>query len=266
MLKILINYDYQYFPFTTASYLEIAAKRRNDLKMYRRGRLEPREADLIINVMPCSKFVSFCSVPTVYWEIDCHLVRGSKPDFYEQANLVYIGQAAYIDFYPRPKTRVLPLACDPVLHSRQKVKKELFDIGFIGNDTYPQRRTLLEQLSLNFDLLRTNTKPGLPYAKALSECKSCFNRSMDRDINMRFFEALSIGRLLFTDYVPGQELFAEADKHYILYKDWADLRKKLTYYLKHENEREALALAGSNHIKRHHTYDHRLNQIIEDIQ
>ncbi len=262
MKKILINYDYKYYPFTTASYLEMAARRRHDLKCFRAGQIDPGKVDLIINVMPCSKLVSAPRVPSCYYEIDCHLIQGKNTDFYADVDRVFIAQDAFLKLYPLDKTYYLPLGCDPLLHHRFRGVKQRWDIGFIGNDTYPLRRRLLDQLGTKYRVLRTNTQPGLPYSRALSSCALTFNCSMNQDVNMRFFEALAIGRLLITDYLPAQDQFAVAGKMYETFTDWHDLDQKVSYYLSHENEREAFALNGSNYIRRHHTYDNRLEEIL----
>jgi spore maturation protein CgeB len=167
--------------------------------------------------------------------------------------------------YPPEKTKYLPLACDPQEHCRFPQEKEIYDIGFIGNPNYPERRTLLEQLKTEFNVLVTNTKPGIPYSKTLNQCKLTFNRSLDRDVNMRFFEAMSCGKLLLSDYLPAQYEIAKDGQQYIAYKDWADLKSKVKYYLTHEKEREFIALRGAVWMKLHHTYEHRLRTILEDF-
>ena len=264
-IKILINYDYSLFPFTTASYLELAGTRMKNVSIYRRGRISCDKVDLIINVMPCSEMIVSPKVASCYWEGDCHLIQGRKVEEYAKVDKVFIAQSPFLEFYPSDKTSYLPHACDPIKHHRIKGIKEKYDIGFVGNDTYPERRLLLEQLETKYKVLRTNTKPGIPYSEALSSCRLTFNRSMLQDVNMRFFESIAIGRLLLTDYLPAQYEFAKDGQHYISYKDWPDLDEKVAYYLENEKERENIALRGAVWVKRYHTYEHRLKTILESF-
>ena len=263
MVKILLNYDYTQYPYTTASYLEMAGKRMAGVEIYRREEIDPAKVDLVVNVMPCDVLVVPDGVKTCYWEIDAHIIQGQKKEIYDRVDKVFIAQSPFFGFYPKEKTAYLPLACEPTVHHLQETEKVKYDIGFIGNDTYPTRRRLLDQLGTKYNILRTNTPPGLPYSRALSSCKLTFNCSMQFDVNMRFFEAIAIGRLLLTDYLPEQDMFAKQGEHYRTYTDWKDLDETVAYYLSHDLEREKIAKAGSNHILRHHTYSERLREIIK---
>ena len=262
-INICINYDYEFFPFTTASYLEFAAERMLRVHMYRKDQIKGLKIDLVINVMPCSKILKLPGVPSCYWEIDCHLVQGKEIDYYDAVDKVFIAQSPFLHLYPAGKTSYLPLACDPERHRPFPEEKKEYDIGFIGNDTYPKRRRLLDQLETKYKVLRTNTKPGVPFSKELSKCKLAFNCSMNYDVNMRFFEALAIGRLLVTDFLPAQVEFAKEGIHYVPFVDWEDLDNEVGYYLKNEKERENMARAGSVYVRRHHTYADRLRKILE---
>jgi hypothetical protein len=265
MKKILLNYDYGLYPFTTASYLEMAGKRMDGLKVFRLGEIDPDDVDLIINVMPFNRLVVSPKVPSCYWEIDCHLIQGRNTDIYSMVDRVYIAQSPFLPLYPEKKTKYLPLACDPLVHHRIYGVKEKYDIGFIGNDSYPKRRRLLDQLETKYKVLRTQTPPGIPYSRALSQCRLSFNCSLNNDVNMRFFESLAIGRLLLTDYLPAQDEFAKRGVHYDTYEDWPDLDRKVSWYLEHPKEREKMATWGAIYTLRHHTYEKRLKTILEDF-
>lgn len=45
--------------------------------------------------------------------------------------------------------------------------------------------------------------------------------------------------------------------------DWDDLFGKVDYYLAHDDEREAIAKAGAEHVRRNHTYTVRMEQVLE---
>ena len=83
------------------------------------------------------------------------------------------------------------------------------------------------------------------------------------DVNMRVFEAISIGRLLLSDKVEGQDNLLKDGEHYVSYTDWPDLDKKISYYLNHEKERNKIAKAGSAFVSACHTYKDRLETILK---
>lgn len=264
-MNLLLNYDYKLYPFTAASYIEMAALKLNYVRVFHTDTLGDRIPDLIINIMPFEELISAPGIPSCYWEIDCHLLQGCKNYYYDKVSRVYIAQKPYLEFYPKEKTSYLPLGCDPEKHCRRLSESRKYDIGFIGNDVYPIRHQLLEVLNVNFNLLWTNSPPGDPYARLLSQCDLTFNRSLDKDINMRFFEAIASGRMLITDYLPEQDEIAVDGVHYVSYKGARDLVEKVKYYLANNDERERIALVGSRHMIENHTYGHRLLKILADF-
>ena len=80
---------------------------------------------------------------------------------------------------------------------------------------------------------------------------------------MRVFEALSIGRLLLTDKVDGQDELLEDGKHYISYDSWQMLYKQIVYYLQHDKERNDIAKAGRDYVHALHTYQNRFEEILK---
>jgi hypothetical protein len=103
-----------------------------------------------------------------------------------------LAQKHFLDLYDHPNKHWLPLACDPHVHKEYFDEPLEYDVGFVGNDSYPERSKMLDLIGQNFKLLRTKTNPGEAYCRAFSKCKIAFNWAMDNDMNMRFFEAMSI--------------------------------------------------------------------------
>jgi len=264
-MRVLIHYLYQYYPFTTASYLEMALRAYPGVETFRIGENRIPCADLIINCEPCDFVISYPGKKSCYLEVDNHIHRGKDVDKYQKVDRVFITQKHFLPLYPKQKTKWLPLAADPEKHKLYDDEHVEFDVGFLGNDTYPERRALLEKIASKYKLLRSTTKPGEEYSRMFSRCKIIFNRSMDNDLNMRVFEAVSIGRLLLTDKVDGIDELLTDGIHYVSYKDWDDLNDKISYYLTHEKEREKIAKAGANYVRAKHTYHHRLETIFKTL-
>lgn len=264
-MRILINYLYQYYPFTTASYLEMVLREDKRIGVFRVGENRIPCADLFINVEPYEKIISYPGRKSCIWEIDNHIHKGAEVDKYAQVDHVFICQKGYLPLYPKDKTSWLPLAAYPKLHRLYDDETVEYDVGFLGNDTYPRRRELLEKIGKKYKLLRSTSKPGKEYSQKLSRCKILFNCSMDNDMNMRVFEAISTGRLLLTDKVDGQDDVLTEGKHYVSFTDWKDLDKKIGYYLRNEKEREKIAKSGANFVHITHSYANRLEVILKTM-
>jgi len=264
-MRVLINYLYQYYPFTTASYLEMALRAYPGIETFRIGQNRIPCADLIINVEPCNFICAYPGKKSCFWEIDNHIHRGADVDKYERVDHVFVTQKHFLDLYPKEKTSWLPLAADPEKHRLFEEEPLEYDVGFLGNDTYPRRRELLDKIGENFKLLRSTSAPGEEYSRKLSRCKILFNCSMDNDLNMRVFESISIGRLLLTDKVDGIDDLLTDGEHYVSYYDWEDLEKQISHYLNPESSREKIAKAGAEWIRAQHTYQHRLETILKEM-
>ena len=261
-INILTNYIYDLYPFTTASYFDMCISRRDDINLFHADNYDPKDINLVLNIEPVNNIINIPGVPSIYYEIDNHVILGNDKHWYNQADLILLAQERFLDYYKDYKTSILPLACYPKLHKRYSDEEQIYDIGFIGNDTYPHRKKYLNILDQNFKLLKTTSKPGEPYSRLLNQCKMLFNCQMTGDINMRFFEAISCGRLLVSDFVQGQDKFATAGEHYVTFKDSAHLVEVVKYYLKNKIAREKIAEQGMKHIQQNHNYNKRLDQII----
>jgi spore maturation protein CgeB len=87
-------------------------------------------------------------------------------------------------------------------------------------------------------------------------------------VSNRFFEALAVGGALmlhqrvaslqeFTGFTPGQ--------HYVEWTDLPDLFEKARYYLTHEDEARAIAQAGREFSEAWHTFDARVDDLLNVI-
>lgn len=90
-------------------------------------------------------------------------------------------------------------------------------------------------------------------------------RSIKSGIPLRAFDILGSGGFLLTNYqadfpdcfLPGED--------FIYYESKEDLLCKIEYYLNHEDERKAIAANGFAKTAAHHTYKHRIQEILSII-
>ena len=68
---------------------------------------------------------------------------------------------------------------------------------------------------------------------------------------------------LLTNYQADFLEYFTPDNDFVYYESIDDLIRKCDYYIKHEDERKAIALNGYNKVKEFHNYKVRLNDIFK---
>ena len=157
------------------------------------------------------------------------------------------------------------------------------DISFIGMfDTY--RGNILNSLtdfnlgiwSWNIDHFNTQlnkfykgTAYGDELVKVLKSSKIALNIHREYEIsggNYRLFEIPASKTFQLVDEKRDIGKYFNIGEEIITFKNAADLRNKIEYYLKNEKERDEIALAGYNRVKKEHNLTDRFNTIIRSIK
>ena len=96
----------------------------------------------------------------------------------------------------------------------------------------------------------------------------CLNFNYPYYLSDRVFETTGRGGFLLMPYIKGIEDLFEVGKEIITFKfgDFKDLKKKIDYYLEHDDERESIRIAGFERTKKDHTYKNRWIKILEEIK
>ena len=160
----------------------------------------------------------------------------------------------------------LPLGCDPQIHIPQKLTP-LYDIGFVG--------TVMSGTDRQRYLQALTTKHRVHYERSFlqemsatfSKSKMVFNNAVGKtDLNMRFFEVMSTGALLLSDMSQksGQDVMFEPQYDYALYNE-KNIVEVADYYLKDDLARNSVAKNGQDLVLATHTYQHRVDHLIEVI-
>jgi len=215
----------------------------------------------------------------ILWAIDTHIENrymfGSlkRIDYFLKIaqNFDYIF-AAHKDAVEKfkevhPKVFWLPLAADPDIHKRYD-EEQIYDVAYIGSlnpKTYKKRIELIERLSKEFNVIARHGVYLDDLAKIYGKSKLVLNKSLNKELNMRVFEALSCGRCLVTDKISdGMEDLFKDRKHLVLYED-SNLQELVRYLLENEEEREKIAHNGQKEVYNYHTYFHRASFILDAI-
>ncbi|MDP1614644.1 MAG: glycosyltransferase [Methylococcales bacterium] len=84
-------------------------------------------------------------------------------------------------------------------------------------------------------------------------------------VNVRCFEAAGAGAFQMVDWRPGLGQLFEDGKKLISFKNIADLKQKIDYWLPREAERRLIAEAGMRRAHAEHTYVLRLGLLLDTL-
>lgn len=202
------------------------------------------------------------------WHNNLVLCKRYQPDLLLMAHSLYLAKKSRLTL----PVYFFPFAMDKkIFNSAKPLKQRAIDITFVGNKNgrlYQKRRKALrlikDRFKRRYRLSLTAKKYLHQLAKRYSNSKIVFNISADgkEAINMRIFEGMGSGALVVTDLAPDQDRIFTDCKHYVVYKNFADLKKKLRYYLTHLDEAQKIATAGRRYLLSRHTYEHRAKQLL----
>ncbi len=231
--------------------------------------------DLYLWIDPAGRYfphgIEKLPCPTACYLIDVHLGtwREHVARFFDA---VFVAQKDYADRFRRAvghdQVYWLPLAAAADVHRLVELPR-IYDVGFVGNVALAHRGTgrarrlkLLQERFRTNDLNRSYTPEEV--AQVYSQSRIVFNTSIAGDVTMRLFEGAACGALVLTDSIANglEELF-KIGQEVVTYSDDADLMEKVEYYLSHEQERQAIAVAGHCRAVREHSYGHRVQKIVE---
>ena len=92
------------------------------------------------------------------------------------------------------------------------------------------------------------------------------SKTIESGISQRVLDILACGGFCLTNYQPEIAEFFEDGKELVMYTDMEDLAQKIDWYLKHEEERAAIARAGYNKVKEQFSMRERLAELIAIVE
>ena len=84
---------------------------------------------------------------------------------------------------------------------------------------------------------------------------------------MKYTEAMACGAMVLAD--EPEDLTRQGFKrnhHLVLYNGIDDLKNKIQYYLKHDEERKEIATNGMNFVKKNHSCSRRVKQFTKMVK
>ncbi|MEI8631925.1 glycosyltransferase [Vibrio sp. PP-XX7] len=206
---------------------------------------------------------------TAWYGIDTHMDLQKHLEVAKFFDVTFLAQKEYIKYFTKKgliNTFWLPLAYDCTMAPTQTFKK-IYDIAYVGSnnkDMHPIRFELIEKLKKSFQIVTLVERVGKRCIRYNSQAKVVFNKSINNDINMRYFEALGNGAMLLTDKIKenGVEELFEKDKHYIEYGRSNIIEIAKNYLETQKDDSDIL----KEHTYQNHTYDIRSTKIAETIK
>ena len=138
-----------------------------------------------------------------------------------------------------------------------KALSEHFNVDlYTGSDTYSM------PLIHNRGFAKTNTEMPIIFHQSKINL-NLTAKSIRSGLSLRIFDVLGCGGFLITNYQ------AELPEHFNIgedleaYTSLDDLMGKCEYYLSHDKDRQEIAHNGFEKVKKYHTYDIRLTQMLE---
>lgn len=217
---------------------------------------------------------STCFIPDLYWGLSRQfLIKHNDPMF--QADYVFTPDGGNDDKWDKEGINhhlVRQGIYDKELGAMKEEKK--YDLTFVGaiNTQFPYRKTLLANLGNRFNLnwvgnRRDDEFRGEELTKLIAQSKIIIGDSVDSPYywSNRIYETIGRGGFIIHPNIKGLDKDYEPYKHFVPY-EWGDfhgLYKKIEYYLKHDEERNKIAMAGMKHTKDNHTLLNRCKQMVE---
>lgn len=190
-------------------------------------------------------------------------------------DVIYFPLAVDMDFY-KPVEKDSRFANDIVFVGNRKMRdKETYERFLKPAFEYDLAIYGAEWNVAGFEGYQKYYKGMLPYddaAKVYSSARIslCIHNKKYVDkfllVTTRGFHSISCGGFVISDPIS-EMMNLLPDGKGVTYTDgYEDLKKKIEYYLQHEEERNDISKAGYEWIKKYHTWDVRVDKLLKDIK
>jgi hypothetical protein len=219
------------------------------------------------------KDLVYSPTPTACFSIDTFEHTSRRIQFSKLFDYAFVFHPGYEHRFRaagHPGAFFLPHAVEAEIFSGKQLER-IYEIGWVGRldgKNYSIRRRYIQELNRRFrlnDIDRYYTPEEM--ALVYQQSKIVVNLSRDdylQDANLRCFEAMAGGALLIT---PNPSELADLGfmegQHYVSYEHEAQLYLLIQFYLENEAKREEIAQAGQALVMKHHTYDSRVQTILD---
>ena len=210
---------------------------------------------------------------TAWYGIDTHMDYAKHLHIGRLFDVTFVAQKEYVERLRADglhQVHWLPLAFAPALHPSGNIERT-YEVAYIGSDNkdiHPSRHKLLEAIRSNIPNIFIGRAQPKDMGRIYAQSKIVFNKSVNNDVNMRYFEAMGAGAVLLTDSVKDngvEELFTEGE-HFIEYQDERSLLALIWSLMQDPKRSRTIGDHARAHVLKHHTYQRRSASLVEKIR
>jgi len=111
----------------------------------------------------------------------------------------------------------------------------------------------------------SRSKISLNFSEVVVSDQNYSPGAIKRHIRLRDFEAPMSGAFYITGYQDELKEYYEIDKEIVCYNTKEELLEKIRYYLKHQDEAEAIRIAGRKRALKDHKWENRFKELFNKI-
>ena len=212
----------------------------------------------------------------------------SDPDVYPYNGNVY---AYKFDFYftnskysfnyqydkNKVNIKLMPFAASTKHHYYMPEINKIYDVVVVGHAREDRLRIVEKMIHYGFKVgtygagwtNNLGVVNGVEHVKAINTGKIylSFAKTNAEYLNVKvgLFEAMACNTFVITDYMEELNDYFTIDKEVVCYKNEKELVEKIHYYLENKEEREYIRRHSYTRFLNEHTYVHRWNCILNNI-
>jgi hypothetical protein len=209
---------------------------------------------------PPGEVIKRIGIRTILWMFDCKPACGIETKWLPYVDYLCIADsiAAYHYYKDSPKIILTYSAASPTLFFNRNLERNV-DVSFVGSVDPSDVRWPMRQEYTSFlrgkgigVVVAGGQRSGklTPEEYATLMCRSKISLNFCRDGNglpclkPRAFEVASCGALLMEDWDTEVARLLEPSQDFVIFQSKEELMDLVRYYLKHVDEREAIAVSG----------------------
>ncbi|MHB8742007.1 MAG: CgeB family protein [Sulfuricaulis sp.] len=210
---------------------------------------------------------------TAWYGIDTHMDYGKHLRIGRLFDVTFVAQKQYVARLRADglhQVYWLPLAFAPEIAPEAALPRQ-YELAYVGSDDprmHPERHALLTAIRHKLDPVFIGRADPREMMRIYAQAKMVFNKSVNNDINMRYFEAMGAGAVLLTDPIRdnGVEELFDPKHHFVQYQDEASLLRAIEMLRQDPARGQEIGAAARGHVLSQHTYAHRAKALLVTVE
>lgn len=207
---------------------------------------------------------------TAWYGIDTHMDYTKHLRIGRLFDVTFVAQKEFVERLRQDGLRQvnwLPLGFAPELHPAEMLER-CYDVAYVGSSSatvHPVRHAMLAAIRQEFPAAFLGAATPSDMGRIYAQAKLVFNKSVNNDVNMRYFEAAGAGAVLLTDPALNNgvdELF-HVGEHYLEYRDKHTLLTLIRSLLQDPERCRGIGDAARRQVMERHTYQHRAESLLD---